>query len=119
VAVPFPTNAEDFCTVYDAMRRSERPVEDGRILRLHFEDLIYRYDDSCAWIYDFLDVSPSQHARLKGTQFKPQVSIHNTQLFRQDKYPADEIRIIEKRLERYLYPFPADVPAPTSSDTIF
>jgi hypothetical protein len=119
VAVPFPTDAEDFCTVYDAMRRSERPVEDGRILRLHFEDLIYRYDDSCARVYDRLDVSPSQHTRLQGTKLKPQVSIHNTQLFRQDKYPVHEIPLIEKRLERYLYPFPVDVPAPAGSDTTF
>ena len=119
VGVPFPTEPEAFCRVYAAMRQSERHVEDSRILRLHFEDCIYRYDETCRRVYAFLDVSDAQHARRKGTMFQPDKSIRNTQLFRRGSFPAEDLHIIEEQLSGYLYDFPADVPVPGISDDIF
>jgi hypothetical protein len=119
VAVPFPTTPEEFCVVYDAMRRSEKPAKDSRILRLNFEDLVYRYDDTCRRLYPFLDVGAQQHTASQGTKFKPEVSIRNTQLFRQNLFPTEEIPILEKNLGPYLYDFPTDVPLPSITGTIF
>jgi hypothetical protein len=94
-------------------------MEDSRILRLNFEDLVYRYDDTCRRLYPFLDVEPQQHTTLRGTKFKPEVSIRNTQLFRQNIFPTEEIPILEKNLGPYLYDFPSDVPLPKVTGTIF
>ena len=117
--VPFPTDAEDFCAYYDAMRRSETPVEDARVLRMHFEDLIFRYEASCQRIYDFLGISADKHKAGKLTIFNPEISINNTRLFMRGVYPAEEIRIIEKRLPQYLYNFPSDIPVSDSERKIF
>lgn len=116
--VPFPTDPEEFCRVYEGMRRSETPADDPRILRLRFEDLIYRYEEACAQICAFLGVDPARHTK-KGTLLRPEVSVNNTQLFRRDPAYAAETAVIEERLGPYLYDFPALSGDAWQSDAVF
>ncbi len=105
--IPFPFDAEAFCRVYAGLRRCEAPSDDRRILRLHFEDLVYRYDETLERIYPFLGVSPAQHTHRK-TIFVPERSVNNTQLFRRKPEFAEEAAVIAARLPEYLYDFPSD-----------
>ena len=103
--VAFPLDVEDFCRYYKKMRNAEKTSEDSRILRLHFEDMIYRYEDTLTRIYDFLDVGSVDHIHFK-EKFKPEVSINNTQLFKRLNNVENEVKIIEKELPNYLFEFP-------------
>jgi len=105
IPVPYPLEVSEFCRYYDRIRRNETPTEDSRILRLRFEDLIYRYEESLEKIYPFLGVTPEDHT-AKGTIFRPEVSCNNTQLFRKDSQYLPETKIIEKELSPYIYDFP-------------
>lgn len=102
--IPIPTDPIEFCEFYDRMRKSEKKASSDKILRIHFEDLIYNYDVTVSKIEKFLGFKSSQHVNIK-KRFNPEVSINNTQLFNLKKYD-DEIKIIEKKLKKYLYDFP-------------
>lgn len=103
--VAFPLDVEDFCMCYKKMRNAEKMIEDSRILRLHFEDMIYRYEDTLTRIYDFLNVDKEDHIHFK-EKLKPDVSINNTQVYLNNTSYAKEIEIIENQLSEYLYAFP-------------
>lgn len=102
--VPFPTDAEEFCVFYERLRSFEEIEENSRILRIQFEDLIYYYDKEVLKIEEFIGLDVNDHIRPR-TDFNPDISINNTQLFLNKKY-AKEIEIIEKKLNKYLYNFP-------------
>lgn len=72
-------------------------------LYLHFEDLVYYYEDTVSRIESFLNIH--DHVTPKKC-FDPAVSIQNTQL--KERFPnlAEEIDYIERELSEYLYPFP-------------
>lgn len=110
IAVPYSTDAVQFCKMYKKMRQNEKIVEDKRIFRVHFEDLIFRYEETIKQILYFLDVSPKAHVTLKKTKFNPDISINNTMLFRRNEYRTEETKIIEKELYQYLYNFPNIIP---------
>lgn len=105
VAVPFPLNVSDFCKCYRKIRKSEKFVEDYRILRLHFEDLIYNYDSSIKKLYEFLGVNKDFH-KYKKKYFNPEISIKNTHLFDMNPYWKKEADIIKRELEEYIYLYP-------------
>lgn len=104
--VPYPTDVNDFCDMYLRMRNNEDSYDDKRILRMHFEDLIYNYEESLEKIYKLLDVTEKEHCNRKKSIFKPEVSINNTRIFMLEDMNADEVAIIEQRLTAFLYPFP-------------
>ena len=102
-----PNDAETFCKWF-RYTRSHRKTEDlntDQIKFIRFEDLIYRYnqttDDLSAW----LKLDPKQHVNPR-SNFNPEISIHNTQVWK--KYPNSniEIKLIEQKLNEYLYAFP-------------
>ena len=103
IPVPYPLNVEDFCRMYRAVRESESMIDDTRIFRLHFEDLIYDYEQTLPQIYSFLGVDAEKH-RHKRTKFDPNISIRNTMLFK--RLPSIEKEILEKDLTDYLFDFP-------------
>ncbi len=105
--VPYPLDVEEFCKVYKKMRDSEKSVENSQIMRLHFEDLVYRYDDILKEILEVLKIPENKHIN-KGERFDPNRSINNTQLFLDDKY-ALERNIIERELEEFIYHFPYEL----------
>lgn len=104
--VPYAVDVNLFCEMYLRMRKNEKCVMDKRILRLHFEDLIYNYEESIEKLYCFLDVQKEQHEKRSKTIFKPEVSINNTQIFLMDNAYKEEVSVIERRLSDYLYSFP-------------
>lgn len=105
IPVPYPLDAEEFCKMYKAVRKSEKMIADRRILRLHFEDLVYAYEKTLPAIYSFLGVGAEKH-RHKKTRFDPDVSIKNTMLFKKLPSIGKEVYTIEKGLKDYLYDFP-------------
>ncbi|QIK57517.1 sulfotransferase [Erysipelothrix sp. HDW6A] len=103
--VPYPTNPKDFCVFYKKMRQSEIKFDNDQILRIHFEDLIYKYDDTLSDIMELLELQPEDHKR-PNTSFNPEISINNTQVFLNRPEYKEEIAIISAELEEYLYEFP-------------
>ena len=107
-AVPYPLDAKDFALFYKHMRMAERIQEDDRILRIYFEDLVYRYDQTVEKIMAFVGCEPAQHVRKK-ERLNPSVSIKNTQLFRIHDTYASEASVIAAELPEYLYDFPEEI----------
>ena len=102
--VPFPKDALEFTKVYKNMRKMAGNKTTDKILRVKFEDLVYKYEETLEIIYKFLNVDSKKHINKK-TKFVPEKSINNTQLFRiyENK---EEMKIIEQELKEYLYDFP-------------
>ena len=73
--------------------------------RLHFEDLVYDYDNTVEKIYGILGVDAAAHKK-KRTMLDPARSIENTQMFRAKAEFAEEGEIIARELAEFLYPFP-------------
>lgn len=92
---------ENFVKYYKYVRRNME-LNSPNVLMIHFEDLVYKYDETRTKIETFLDIK--EHVRKKQF-FNPEKSIHNTQLFLfGDKY-NDDIKYIEEHLSEYLYDF--------------
>ena len=104
VEIPIPIEVNAFCKYYKKMRESEISSNSNKILRLKFEDLVYKYESTLEIIMKFLDFKKSDHI-YKKTKFIPEISIKNTQIFKNENYKA-EVEIIEKELSEYLYQFP-------------
>ena len=107
LTVPMPTEVEDFCEFYQKMRESEKECTSSKVLRVRFEDLVYNYDKELDRIMKFLNFSSKDHINKK-SRFNPDISIKNTQLFRKEEY-RNEIKVIEKKLRKYLYDFPNEI----------
>lgn len=105
VALPYPLDADDFAKMYAKMRESERIIDDIRVLRIHFEDLVFQYEDSLKKIYQFLEIDEKKHSD-KMKFFNPDISIKNTQLFNVSEEIQEECKILEEKLKEYLYSFP-------------
>lgn len=104
LCVPVPLNVDEFCKYYKRMRESEIRSESNKVLRIKFEDLIYKYNETLEMILKHLGFTKKDHVNKK-SRFNPEISIKNTQLFNNAKYKK-EIEIIEKELKEYLYDFP-------------
>ncbi len=102
--VPYPTDVHEFCKYYASLRKMEKQSSYSGVHRLHFEDLIYNYEDSVTKVYEILGVNHNDHIK-KGQKFNPDRSIENTQLFLADPKFAEERKVIEEKLSEYLYPF--------------
>lgn len=101
-------DVREFVEFWKSLRESEKKIDDDRIIRIQFEDLIYRYDDTIKQIENACGLNSECHRR-KGEIFNPQKSIYNTQLFTLDNIWGNEIAYIEQHLSEYLYPFPEGV----------
>lgn len=73
-------------------------------LHIHFEDLIYNYENTVHSIEEFLDFLPKDHIAPK-SKFIPEKSIENTQVFTCNTTFAAEASVIEKAIPEYLYQF--------------
>ena len=103
--VPYPTDAHEFCKCYRRLRQMEKSTSYPGVHRLHFEDLVYDYDNTVEKIYGILGVDAAAHKK-KQTALDPARSIENTQLFRAKPEFKEEGDIITRELSEYLYPFP-------------
>lgn len=96
-----PTDkVEDFVVFYRKMR--EIVGEKKNTMFIDFEDLIYDYDNTVKKIEEFLCICDHTSPQ---SQFRPAVSVNNTQLFTRTTEYLAEIKYIENELECYLYDF--------------
>ena len=51
---PFPKECDEFIDFWRRVKQSERIIDDNRILRVNFEDLIYKYDETVQKIEKFI-----------------------------------------------------------------
>ena len=72
------------------------------VLSIHFEDLVYNYEETTQKIDEFCGLNPKNR---KKKVFDPSISIRNTQMAK--RYPQDKeyVDYIEKMLPEYLYDF--------------
>ena len=91
----------------------KQPNED--VLCIHFEDMVYNYENTTKLIRDFCNLSTNPRPK---SIFNPQMSMANTQLFlRYPEYKC-EIEYIEKELPEYLFHF-EDFPKPETDGKMF
>ena len=102
--VPYSYDVKEFCEQYKKIRLIEKEYQNKNVLKIHFEDLIYKYDETLDVIIKFLGFENREHI-LKKKKFNPEKSIVNTQLFNNPKY-MKEAKYIEKELKEYIYNFP-------------
>ena len=96
-------DVKTFVSYYRHLRDGQ-PYKNGdpSILRIQFEDMVYRYDDTVKIINDFCYLNPSDRVR---EYFVPADSMNNTQVFKRFPNYEDDIKFIEDNLTEYLYPF--------------
>lgn len=104
IRIPVPTEVNEFCEYYKRMRENEKECNSEKVLRVKFEDLIYNYESELQKIKIFLGFKDVDHIN-KYDRFNPNMSIKNTQLFNGEEY-TEEVKVIEKKLGKYLYNFP-------------
>lgn len=102
IPVPYPTDVHEFCNYYTRVRNIERLTNDTHVHVIHFEDLIYRYEETVNKLERILNI---RHIEKGRTKFNPIISMANTQLFNIDAYKT-EAEIIAQSLHYYLYDFP-------------
>ena len=100
-----PKNVDQFITLYRGIRKKlNNQNEHPNILRIHFEDTIYKYEEFSEKINTFLNLSEKNHIYpLK--YFNPNKSISNTQLWKKQKVDIKIIHQIENKLSEYCYAF--------------
>lgn len=103
--IPYSYDVTEFCIHYKKMRECEIKTNNVNILRIHFEDLVYKYNDTIKQIFDFLNIEEKLHIKKK-TKLVPEKSLKNTQLFIRDSSFKKEAQYIETHLSEYLYEFP-------------
>lgn len=97
-------NPRDYCLFHRKLRENMPYLQDNpSVLRIQFEDLIYRYDETTKEVREFCNVSGT--AQQPRRYFNPDRSVANTQVFKRYPEYIDDIRYIERELKDYLYPF--------------
>lgn len=97
---------EAFCDWYRYARECAKgeTYDNTVVMKLQFEDMIYKYDDIKEKIMSFCGLSESDHIR-PFSKFNPKRSVGNTQIWVDKPELAKEIKIIEELLPEYLYDF--------------
>ena len=103
--VPYPTDVEEFCDFYEKLRGMEKKVENPHVHRIHFEDLIYKYKETVIYILETVGMDLG-NVDMSKSKFDPNVSISNTQTFLKNETYYHEAKVIEKKLQKYVYNFP-------------
>lgn len=95
-----------FISWYSGTRFSQKvEAENNNVLLLHFEELIFDYENSLWKLKNFLDLRDEEHIK-KGLCFNPKKSAKNTYKFKNYPQWKDDILKIEKELSDYCYDFP-------------
>lgn len=106
--VAFPKEPEVFARFYQALISSAQVEQSESVLPVHFEDLIYKYEDTIEKIESFAGHDLGTHDRAKEV-FVPEKSIKNTQNFRIQPEWTDEVKIIEDMVPELTYAFPYEL----------
>ena len=95
-------NAHCFASYYKATHEMIKSDKTDAVLRIKFEDLVYRYEQTKAKIESFIGIKKHKD---KNKFFNPDVSICNTQLFKRYPQYKEDIKFIENELSDFIYPF--------------
>ncbi len=104
-----------FINYYRAIRQSRHCHSEDRVLKVRFEDMVYRYEETAGRITDFLGLGQNPAPK---TIFDPAKSVYNTRVFERFPKYADAVRQIEAELPEYLFDF-SPYPAPGPSGAMF
>lgn len=99
----FPDDANQFSKEWASTLVSCFKNENA--MRVHFEDLIYKYDETVKTIEEFLGLDASLHIE-KYAHFNPNDSIENSQVFRVKPEWEKQVETIEREIPELLYDFP-------------
>lgn len=99
----FPTDMDDFIDVYS--RVVKKTINHPNVILIHFEDLIYNYEDLERTMENNLGLKVLHHTSPR-KNFNPAVSIENTQLFRCKEEWLDESEKLRVSLPELIYDFP-------------
>lgn len=96
---------QDFCEWFKWTRNQSTLSNDpDYVVRIQFEDLIYKYEKSRDIIAKKCNLD-LQKCSKKGVFFDPSKSINNTQVWKKYPQAANDIAYIEKELSNYCYDF--------------
>jgi len=96
---------DKFIKLYRGIRKKlADEVDPPGVLRLRFEDTIYKYDNFKQTINAFLGLSEQDHIRPRSV-FNPDISIKNTRLWEKYTTYKDTVKKIEDELSEYCYPY--------------
>lgn len=76
-----------------------------KILRIRFEDMVYKYDETRKRLIEFVGLDIASHTRPRSF-FNPAISIANTNLAASCHEFKEDISYIEKQLPKFIYDFP-------------
>ena len=99
-----PTDVELFCKWFQYTRsmRSVEKWDSDKIMLIHFEDLIYKYEDTTKRIKEWIGLEEKNHIRPK--QFlNPDISINNTRLWEKNQKYEAEANYIKLHLNEFTY----------------
>lgn len=98
-----PLDPHEFCDWYRC-RRHNFSYEKSCVMEIRFEDMIYKYEDTVKEIETYFGISPENHIEKK-KYFKPEVSANNTKLWKRFKNEEETMKLIEKELSEWVYPY--------------
>lgn len=93
-------NPEQFAIYYKTVRKHIDRYPNN-VLYLHFEDFIYKYEETINLLEDKLGLCDRKNKKT----FDPSKSINNTQLIRLHPEDKEEILFLTNELSEYLYDF--------------
>lgn len=100
-----PKNVDEFCQVFKMSRKTVSNSDDTeRVLRINFEDMIYRYDETTLKIMEFLGLSSGNHKYPK-RYFNPDKSKANTKQWERFPELQNEVARIEELLPEMLHEY--------------
>ena len=98
-----PTDIDVFCKWYGYTHATQsEEVKNDKVLLVHFEDLIYKYEESKEKLSKWIGLTEADHVK-PGEIFKPEVSIKNTRYWEQHPEYKDQADYVAERLPQYLY----------------
>ena len=107
-SAPFPKECNEFIEFWRRMKSCEKFIDDKRIFRLRFEDLVYNYEDTVRKIEEFIGLEANDHVNKKKL-FDPEKSIKNTQNFTITDNLINDAKLIEDKLPEFVYEFPYEI----------
>lgn len=112
------SDVQSFIVYYRSLREKlNRTKEDiNNVMYLRFEDMVYDYESVKNRIMKFCELK--QHSKPKSI-FDPKLSINNTQVFRRYPELMEDIKVIERELKDFLYPFENYNDLPDESGEMF
>ena len=100
---PVPVNPKDYVRFWRALRESERRFYlPEQVLRIKYEDLFFKYEETVSLIEGFCGFTSEQH-KDPGQFFNPSMAEAFINQYKTDIKWEKSIRYIKDNLQEYLY----------------